>query len=218
MPIARKTYLVTVTRQRLAPAERRQQIIDAAHVLYTDRAYDDVSTAELAEAAGVARGLINHYFGDKRELFLEVMRGSIMMPAAALPDFDGLPLEQRARLTMDWILDAATTYGQAWVAASGAANLHGASDVQAIVDEADDRAARLVLDALGLPDSPHLRARLRPNAALVKAVCREWLQRGTYTRDEALDLLVESVLLFVRTPAPGSPASDPPSPSQEELS
>lgn len=193
---------MTATRQRLAPAERRQQIVDAARVLYTDRAYDDVSTAEVAEAAGVARGLINHYFGDKRELFLQVMRDSILMPTQALPDYDGKTLEQRARLTMDWILDAATTYGQAWVSASGAANLHGSSDIQAVVDEADDRAARLVLDALGLPDTPHLRARLRPTAALTKAVCREWLQRGTFTRDEALDLLTDSVLLFVQTQSP----------------
>ena len=71
---------MTATRQRLAPAQRRQQIIDAARVLYSDRPYDDVSTSELAEAAGVARGLINHYFGDKRELFLAVMRESILMP------------------------------------------------------------------------------------------------------------------------------------------
>lgn len=189
-------------RLRLAPAERRQQIIEAARVLYADRPFDDVSTAELAEAAGVARGLINHYFGDKRELFLAVMRESILMPESALPDYDGKTLEDRARLTMDWILDAATTYGQAWVAASGAANLHGSSDIQAVVDEADDRAARLVLDALGLPDTPRLRARLRPVAALTKSVCREWLQRDTYSRDEALDLLTASVLLFVQEETP----------------
>ena len=193
---------MTVARLRLAPAERRQQIIDAARELYSDRPYDAVSTSELADAAGVARGLINHYFGDKRELFLEVMRGSIMMPEQALPDLEGRGIEERARLTMDWILDAAGTYGQAWVAASGAANLHGSSDIQAVVDEADDRAARLVLDALDLPDTPHLRARLRPTAALTKAVCREWLQRGTFTRDEALDLLTDSVLLFVQKETP----------------
>jgi AcrR family transcriptional regulator len=193
---------MAVPRLRLAPAERRQQIIDAARELYSDRPYDAVSTGELAGAAGVARGLINHYFGDKRELFLAVMRESIMMPERALPELEGKTVDERARLTMDWILEAATTYGQAWIAASGAANLHGSSDIQAIVDEADDRAARLVLDALGLPDTPHLRARLRPTAALTKAVCREWLQRGTFTRDEALDLLTDSVLLFVRHPSP----------------
>ncbi|MFC5678536.1 TetR/AcrR family transcriptional regulator [Aeromicrobium endophyticum] len=193
---------MAIPRSRLAPAERRQQIIDAARELYVDRPYDAVSSSELADAAGVARGLINHYFGDKRELFLAVMRESIMMPERALPELDGKTLEQRAAMTMDWILEAATTYGQAWVAASGAANLHGSSDIQQIVDEADDRAARLVLDALGLPDTPHLRARLRPMAALTKAVCREWLQQETFTRDEALTLLTESVLLFAQHPYP----------------
>ncbi len=193
---------MSATRLRLAPAERRRQIIEAARELYAAHSYDDVSTEQLATAAGVARGLINHYFGDKRELFLEVMRESILMPEGALPDLEGKPLEQRARVTMDWILDAATTYGQAWISSSGAANLHGNSDIQAIVDEADDRAARLVLDALGLPDDPHRRARLRPTASLTKAVCREWLQRGTFTRDEALDLLTDTVLLFVQKEAP----------------
>jgi AcrR family transcriptional regulator len=208
LPIGGDTGYVSATRLRLAPAERRQQIIDAARVLYSDRAYDDVSTAELAEAAGVARGLINHYFGDKRELFLQVMRESILMPTQALPDYDGKSLEERARLTMSWILDAATTYGQAWISASGAANLHGSSDLQAVVDEADDRAARLVLDALGLRDTPRLRARLRPTAALTKAVCREWLQRCTFTHDEALDLLTDSVLLFVQKEVPMTEEED----------
>lgn len=189
---------MSTARLRLAPAERRQQIIAAAQSLYATRPYDDVSTAELAAAAGVARGLINHYFGDKRELFLAAMRESVLMPEQALPGLDDKSLEERAQLTMSWILDAATTYGEAWVNASGAVNLHGSSDIQAVIDEADDRAARLVLDALGLPDDARLRARLRPLASLTKSVCREWLQRGTFTRDEALDLLTRSVLLFVQ--------------------
>lgn len=186
------------TRVRLSPEVRREQIIVAAQRLYADRPYDRVSTAELAAAAGVARGLINHYFDTKRELFLEAMRQSVLMPAAALPGLEGHTTEQRTRATVEWILDAATTYGQAWVNASGAANLHGDSDIQAIVDEADDRAARLVLDAIGLPDDAHLRARLRPMAALTKAVCREWLQRETFTRDEAATLLTSTILLFVQ--------------------
>lgn len=198
---------MTSTRVRLAPAERRHQIIDAARPLYAERPYDEVSTEDLARAAGVARGLIHHYFGDKRELFLAVMRESIVMPEQALPIFTDESLEVRARATMDWILEAATTYGQAWVAASGAVNLHGSSDIQAIVDEADDRAARLVLDALGLRDDEHLRARLRPMAALTKAVCREWLERGLFTRDEALQLLTDGVLLCVAPATPATPVT-----------
>lgn len=181
----------------MEPDARRRQIIEAARGLYAERPYDAVPAAELAAAAGVARGLINHYFGSKRELFLAVMRDSVLMPERALPDLEGRAVPERARIVMDWILEAATSYGEAWVNASGAANLHGESDVQAIVDEADDRAARLVLDALGLRDDDHLRARLRPVASLVKAVCREWLVRGTLSREESLELLTGAVLLVV---------------------
>lgn len=178
-----------LNRTRLEPDARRRQIVEAARSLYAERSYDDVSLAELARAAGVTRGLLHHYFGSKREIFLAVMRDSLLMPATELPDLLHLPLEERVRVTMDWILDAAQTYGQAWVAAAGAAELSGESDLQRIVDEADDRAARLVLDAVGLPDSPDLRARLRASAAYVKALCREWLQRGTLAREDVLALL-----------------------------
>lgn len=178
-----------LNRTRLEPDARRRQIVEAARTLYAERSYDDVSLAELARAAGVTRGLLHHYFGSKREIFLAVMRDSLLMPATELPDLLHLPLEERVRVTMDWILDAAQTYGQAWVAAAGAAELNGESDLQRIVDEADDRAARLVLDAVGLPDSPDLRARLRASAAYVKALCREWLQRETVTREDVLALL-----------------------------
>lgn len=188
---------MTATRSRLDPVQRQQHIIDAARRLYAVRPYNEVSMVELAEEAGVARGLINHYFGSKRELFLAAMRASVHMPERDLPELDGLDLYTRVRLTIDWILEAAQTYGQGWVSVSGAVNLHGADDLQVVVDEADDRAARLVLDALGLPDDTDLRVRLRPVAALVKSVCREWLVRGTYTRDDALDLLSDTVYLVV---------------------
>ncbi|MBC9225984.1 TetR family transcriptional regulator [Aeromicrobium sp. 636] len=189
-------------RTRLAPDSRRRSILDAAAVLYASRPYDQVSTTELARAADVTRGLVHHYFGSKRELFLEVMRESVMMPDAALPDLSTLPLPERVSRTIDWILDAATTYGQAWVAASGAANLHGDSDVQVIVDEADDRAARLVLDALALPDDAALRARLRPVAAYVKALCREWLVQETLDRATVHADVCSAVLTVTGTEAP----------------
>jgi AcrR family transcriptional regulator len=194
--------MTAAARSRLAPEVRREQIVVAAQRLYADRPYDQVSTAELAAEAGVARGLINHYFATKREVFLEAMRRSVTMPEVPLPDLEGRSTPERARATVEWILDAATTYGQAWVNASGAANLHGDSDIQAIVDEADDRAARLVLDAIGLPDETRLRARMRPMAALTKALCREWLQRSTLTRDEAAQLLTSAILLVVEEDRP----------------
>ncbi|WP_181036191.1 TetR/AcrR family transcriptional regulator [Arthrobacter sp. N199823] len=187
-----------IPRTRLSPDARRQQILDAAAELYRERRYDDVSLEELAASAGVARGLLHHYFGSKRELFLAVMTASARLPLEQLPDLAGRPIAERATLTMSWILDGAHAYGQSWVNASGAERWTLDNDVQALVDAADDRAARFMLDALGLPDDAGLRPRLRPVAAFTKALCREWLQRKTLTRDDVLELSTAAVLRAVR--------------------
>ena len=191
---------MTTSARRLSPDARRQQILEAARALYADRPYHRVSTSEVARAADVTRGLVHHYFGTKRALFLEAMRSTVVMPAGELPDdLAAKPLAERTRWTMDWILEGAATYGQGWVNVAGAVSTEAGSDLQELVDEADDNAARLVLDALALPDEPQLRARLRTVAPLVKAACREWLQRATLTRSDVLDLTTAAVLGVLRT-------------------
>jgi len=55
-------------RKRLARAERREQIIDAAAVLLEGRDPGDVTFEEIAEAAGVSRALLYNYFGDRHGL------------------------------------------------------------------------------------------------------------------------------------------------------
>ena len=67
-------------RRRLDPDERRAQILGRAIEMFGERPYAAVSTAELAQRAGVARGLINHYFGNKRDLYLAVVRRMVTLP------------------------------------------------------------------------------------------------------------------------------------------
>jgi AcrR family transcriptional regulator len=47
----------------------RAALVSAARRLFADRGYDDVSSGEIAAAAGVTRGALYHHFADKRELF-----------------------------------------------------------------------------------------------------------------------------------------------------
>ena len=54
-------------------AATRAALIAGARALFADRGYADVSTPELATAAGVTRGALYHQFGDKRGLFLAVV-------------------------------------------------------------------------------------------------------------------------------------------------
>ena len=81
--------------RRLTPDARREQILVAARRLFSERPFTSVTTAEVAEAAGVARSLVHHYFGGIRELFMAVIAqggAALVNVRSAGPE---LPLEQR---------------------------------------------------------------------------------------------------------------------------
>lgn len=44
--------------------------------LFTGRAYEEVGTEDIARAAGVSQGLLFHYFANKQEFYLAVLRRS----------------------------------------------------------------------------------------------------------------------------------------------
>ena len=60
-------------RDRKAPEQRRDEIVSAAADVFVERGVDGASMADVARAAGVAKGLLYHYFSSKDEL-LTVLR------------------------------------------------------------------------------------------------------------------------------------------------
>lgn len=50
----------------------REALIEAAHDLFMQRDYDEVSTREILERSGVSRGALYHHFPSKLELFKAV--------------------------------------------------------------------------------------------------------------------------------------------------
>src|SRR4051812_23397940 len=80
---------------RLGPDARRDQILDAARRVFTRRDATTASTSEIAREAGVTRGLVHHYFGTKRELYLAVVADlAATLPALVRTDVRDLPLEE----------------------------------------------------------------------------------------------------------------------------
>ena len=58
---------------RLDPAERRDQILDTANTLFAERGYEEVSIEDIAKEAGITRGLIHHYFGGRKEVYIALL-------------------------------------------------------------------------------------------------------------------------------------------------
>jgi AcrR family transcriptional regulator len=58
-------------------AKTRQRLVAAAADLFSEHSYDDVAAGDIAKAAGVAHGLLFHYFGSKRGIYLQAIREAV---------------------------------------------------------------------------------------------------------------------------------------------
>ncbi|MFI6457361.1 TetR/AcrR family transcriptional regulator [Streptosporangium amethystogenes] len=64
---------MTSRRRRRSPEESRAELLAAAARLIRERGPDNVSLRQIAAAAGVAHGLVTHYFGTYAALVREVL-------------------------------------------------------------------------------------------------------------------------------------------------
>ena len=61
-------------------AEKQDHIINAAMNIFGKNGYKKASVADIAEEAGIAKGMINYYFGSKKNLYISLVQigGKIM--------------------------------------------------------------------------------------------------------------------------------------------
>jgi TetR/AcrR family transcriptional regulator, fatty acid metabolism regulator protein len=80
------------------PVDRRRQILDAAIRVFARQGFHACRVSDIAREAGVAYGLVYHYFNSKdqvlNELFLE--RWSLLL--AAIEEVDSRPIPPRGKL------------------------------------------------------------------------------------------------------------------------
>lgn len=188
-------------RRRLEPDARRQEILAQARRLFRERTYAEVSSTAIAEASGAARGLINHYFGTKRELYLEVVREALTVPATAFDAVPDGPLQDRVDAAVTWFLAMLSRHGATWLVAAGADAIAGDPEMAAILRRADDESADRLLELvrLDVPDASReeLRAMIRTYGAMVRAGGREWLENKSLAREQVHTLLAETLLTLI---------------------
>ncbi|TIC81508.1 TetR/AcrR family transcriptional regulator [Nocardioides sp. GY 10113] len=192
------------SRRRLAPDERREQLLVAAERLFAQRSYAEVSTTEIAREAGAARGLLNHYFGDKRALYLEVVRRASLLPDFGEAPLAAGPLPDRVDTAVRWFLGLITRERASYLTVRAAEGVGEDAEVLAILDEASDLAAGRVLEMVGGdPADAAARAAVRAYGELARGAIREWSRDGALSRDQAHLLLRECLLTIVREVLPG---------------
>lgn len=198
--------------QRLSPDARREQIFNCAKRLFADQPYAQVSLSQIAAEAGVARGLVNHYFGSKREIYLEVIKETSTMPEIAFRGITDGTMEQRVDAGVAWFLDYLQQAGASWMYAMGSSGLGKDPELERILVEAENVSVDRLMHAMGLgaTEDGHeqVRAMLRIFAQLARSGGREWLIRKTLNRRQTHVLLTAALGAIISEAVPYAINSD----------
>jgi AcrR family transcriptional regulator len=183
-------------RTRLSPEERRDQLLDLGVRLFATTALEEISVDRLAAEAGVSRGLLYHYFGDKvgfREAV--VRRAAAEFVAQTAPPAEG---DLVARLTasvaayVDFVDHSYEGYLSLVRGAASDPTLREVYDEAsaALTDRvfAEDPAGQLI------PDTPAARLLVRGWQRLAEELALAWKGGGTsLTREEVVGLMAATL-------------------------
>jgi AcrR family transcriptional regulator len=187
-------HVTTTPRVRMSPASRREQLLDLGVRLLASRSVDEISIELLAEQAGISRGLLYHYFGDKvafREAV--VRRAAADLVAQTEPPVEGDEIAKLLHSVAAYVEFVDANYEGYLSLVRGAASDPA---LRAVYDEAFGVLAErfFAMGSAIVPDTPASRLLVRGWQAMTEELVLAWKAGGTrLTREELLDLLVASL-------------------------
>jgi AcrR family transcriptional regulator len=182
-------------RTRLDPIARRAQLIALGVEMLATRTLDALSVEDIAQKAGISRGLLFHYFSSKQEFHTEVARAAAAeLLARTAPDRSLPPLEAlRGALTafIGYVEENPDNYKSL---VRGAAA--GDDGMRAIFDETRaTMAGRIVevLGELGLPLGPKAELAVHGWVAFAEECVIRSIDGGVKDSAGLLDLLTKAL-------------------------
>jgi AcrR family transcriptional regulator len=158
--------------------------------MFAERPFSDVWIEEVAEQAGVSRGLVYHYFPNKRDFYAAIVKhGTDDAIRVTAPDLS-LPPMQRLRASIDHYLEYVEANENA--VRSVHRGQHSVDEeILAVIRDGRDAQADRILSFL-LPDeepSPTVLLALEGWMNFNNAVMFDWLDSRSIDRDKLLDLM-----------------------------
>jgi AcrR family transcriptional regulator len=176
--------------------------------LFAERAYDEVSIEDIASAAGVTRGLVHHYFGGRKDVYIALLERLGAQREDQLRQPVGDDARARVADTVSRWLDWTEANRTIWLATIAHGEDIADPDVRRVVADLVRRSVALLttFHADIAQDTPRLRYALECWTALNRAATRRRLL-GEATREATQELLASTLEHVLRTfgapPAPG---------------
>ncbi|MDG3012528.1 TetR/AcrR family transcriptional regulator [Rhodococcus sp. D2-41] len=182
-------------RTRLSPEARRAQLIELGVQMLAGRPLDSVSVEEIAEQAGISRGLLFHYFSSKHDFHVAIVRHtSEEMLAVTEPD-PALPPLGMLHASLTAYIDYVTDNRGGYVSLlRGTAS--GDPAMREIFEQTRTAMAERVLAQapnIGIERTPRAELAVRGWIAFVEETAISWLTDPKLTKGELLELVGQAL-------------------------
>jgi len=167
----------------MSPDSRREQLLELGVELFATRSLDELGIDVLAEAAGISRGLLYHYFGSKQEFHEAVVRRSVELLIEVTAPVDAPDMLTRLSLSLERYVDYVVDHHAAYLSIVRAAG--GSNDTMreiyesardALVDRIFSSATPEELAEIGVPDTEAMRLLARGWSAYAEFVVLGWVE------------------------------------------
>ncbi|WP_395308003.1 TetR/AcrR family transcriptional regulator [Mycobacterium sp. AMU20-3851] len=186
-------------RTRLEADDRRDQIVAAARQLFAQRAYEQVSTGEIAAAAGTTRTNVLYYFKSKRDLFLEIVDRFSRIPDAGTVGETDADVRTRVRtVLLRWLDGVERNRGTylTMVHASSSSDPKVSGALRNSMQTWEEKLLRIV--ALDI-DDPANHAMVRSFQSMVTDATKAWLESGELDKAQVLALLTNCLIAVAQS-------------------
>jgi AcrR family transcriptional regulator len=187
--------MITQRRVRLTPAARREQLLTLGVQMLATRTLEELSVEDLAEEAGISRGLLFHYFRNKQEFHRAVVSyATANMVDLTEPDTSLPPLEQLSGV-LEKYLDYVTDHYDVYTCLIRG-HARSTEELFTIVEETRLTFANRVRDnlhLLGMAYDDVTYLAIRGWLAFVEEVVVKWVPERTVPREEVLRLFATSL-------------------------
>lgn len=175
---------------RLQVDERRRQLIEAGSALFAEHAFEEISMREIAQAAGISKPLLYHYFPSKIELFkAAVAERAEELEQLIEPDGAGTPFEQLSQ-SLDSYLGWIERNARMWtkLMQSAATLPEAATVVEGFRMRTLEQILRRVTGRR--KPRPALRTALKGWLGYIDAAILDWVQERDLSREQLRDLII----------------------------
>ncbi|MBD0863721.1 TetR/AcrR family transcriptional regulator [Gordonia sp. zg691] len=197
----------------MTPEARRDQLIEFGLAMVRERPLEEITIDAIADAAGVSRALLFHYFASKQEFHVAIAQAQAdqMLACTAPDDSLGDPiamLSASMAAFVDYVSENRTAY---------TALIRGASSsdpaMREVIDRTREVMVRRVLDhapAFGVEVTPTVVMSVHGWVAFVEETTIRWLTSSTVSRTELLALITAALpALAAAVPADPEPSPGP---------